>query len=277
MVVSDAGGTVADMARIELSGGACNVLRAEHFARPFPPHFHDTFAIGVVERGAAIIRTLAGEWTARAGSLLTFAPGEIHSAEPATSAGYSYRMVYPSGELAHEIRAGAQHGHFRAPVIHDASLGGSIARAHRTVMDGATSTSAEGRLLGGMRKLFARYTSSVGTPARRASDSEVVERARAMLEERVRQRVRLVTVAEGCGVSPYYLIRVFRRVLGVTPHAYLVQLRVNRAQAMLAAGSRLVDVAYDCGFSDQSHLTRAFKSAIGVPPGQFMRQVAGAT
>jgi AraC-like DNA-binding protein len=269
---------VADMARIELSGGACNVLRAEHFARPFPPHFHDTFAIGVVERGAAIIRTHAGQWTARAGSLLTFAPGEIHSAEPATSAGYSYRMVYPSGELAREMRSGAaQHGHFRAPVIHDATLGGSIAKAHRTVMDGATSASAEGRLLSGLRRLFARYTASVATPVRRASDAEVVERARAMLEERVRQRIRLATVAEGCGVSPYYLIRIFRRVLGVTPHAYLVQLRVNRAQAMLVAGNRLADVAYDCGFSDQSHLTRAFKSAIGVPPGQFMRQVAGAT
>jgi len=264
------------MARMDLSGGACNLLRAEHFSRRFPPHFHDTFAVGVVERGAAIIRTQAGEWTATAGSLLTFAPGEIHSAEPATTAGYSYRMMYPSEELVREIRRGrATHTRFQAPVIHDAALGRSIAKAHAPVMDGSTSSSAEDRLLGGLRTLFARYLSNASAPARRASDAEIVDQARAMLAERFQQRVRLQTVADANGVSQFHLIRLFRRVLGVTPHAYLVQLRVNHAQSMLAAGSRVADVAYDCGFSDQSHLTHAFKSAVGVPPGQFVRQVRG--
>jgi len=59
--------------------------------------------------------------------------------------------------------------------------------------------------------------------------------------------------------------------VGVTPFAYLAQFRVNRAQEMLAAGNSLSDVAYSCGFSDQSHMTRTFKQAVGVPPGQYAR------
>jgi len=60
--------------------------------------------------------------------------------------------------------------------------------------------------------------------------------------------------------------------MGVPPYAYLVQLRVNRAQAMLCAGSSVSDVAYACGFCDQSHLNRMFKKAVGVPPGKYVRQ-----
>jgi transcriptional regulator GlxA family with amidase domain len=59
----------------------------------------------------------------------------------------------------------------------------------------------------------------------------------------------------------------------VPPYPYLGQLRVNRAQAMLCAGSSVADVAYACGFCDQSHLNRMFKKAVGVPPGQYVRQV----
>jgi AraC-like DNA-binding protein len=93
------------------------------------------------------------------------------------------------------------------------------------------------------------------------------------MSERFAQPVRLSAMAELCGMSSFQLIRVFRRVVGVPPYAYLVQLRVNRAQTLLCQGSSVADVAYTCGFSDQSHLTRTFKKALGIPPGQYVRSV----
>jgi AraC family chemosensory pili system transcriptional regulator ChpD len=74
-------------------------------------------------------------------------------------------------------------------------------------------------------------------------------------------------------MSEFQLIRAFQRVLGVSPYAYLVQLRVNRARTLLHQGVAVSEVAYTCGFSDQSHLTRTFKKAIGVPPGAYQRAV----
>lgn len=269
------------MTRFALSCGSVDALRAMHFLHRFPPHFHDTFAIGVVESGYTRLRTLRGEWVARPGTVLAFSPGEIHSAEPLSDGGFTYRMVYPTIAFMHEIgvdvsRVAAGQPLFRLPVIDDAGLGGELRRAHEPLMGGAAVRSAEVRLLRGLRVLAERHGARRDAPAITRNpqlDLAIVERAQGYLHERCAEQVRLAAVADRCGVSPFHLIRIFRRVVGVPPYAYLVQLRVNRAQAMLCRGSGVADVAYSCGFADQSHLTRTFKKAVGVPPGQYARSM----
>ena len=270
---------LTDIARIDLSCGSFDALRAIDFSRTFPPHFHDTFAIGVIESGATRLRTRRGEWIGRAGTVLAFSPGEIHAAEPLTEHGFTYRMIYPSVDLIREIglRSPALRRDgplFTVPVIDDPALAGELARAHVPLMDGVSGGHGESRFIAAVRALVARYASEPGTAAGcRLVDMQVVERAREYLRARFTEAVRIRTLADVCGVSPYHLIRVFHRVVGVPPYAYLIQLRVNRAQAMLCKGACVADVAYACGFSDQSHLTRTFRKAVGIPPGQYLRSV----
>lgn len=272
--------TVADVARVGLSCGSFDALRAVDFARRFPPHFHDTFAIGVIESGAARIRTRRGEWVARAGSILAFAPGEIHSAVPLAATGWSYRMIYPSAEVVRVAGVGPAEPatSFRAPVLDDDRLGRELLRAQSPLMDGADGPSVEGRLLGALRRLLARHAADGqgGDHARRL-EAELVERARTYLHAHLAEPLRLATVADVCGVNSFRLIRMFGRVLGVSPYAYLVQLRVNRAQALLRDAASVAEAACACGFADQSHLTRTFKRVVGVPPGQYVRSVRRAS
>jgi AraC-like DNA-binding protein len=259
--------------------GSFDALRALHFTQRYPPHFHETFAIGVVEAGSVLLRTQRGDWVARAGTTLAFSPGEIHSAEPLTGDGYSYRMFYPAVAFMREIGIPVTDTEqnaplFRAPVIEDPTFGQEFVSAHIPIMSAARRARDADRLIASVRGLVERHANRDKAPkAVRAFDLEVVERARAYLHERIAHNVRLATLADVCGLSPFHMLRVFRRVVGVPPYAYLVQLRVNRAQMLLSAGSTVADVAYTCGFSDQSHLTRTFRRALGVPPGQYARQV----
>lgn len=264
-----------NVARVTTPRGAVDALRAEHFARQFPPHFHDTWAIGVVESGYARIDTRRGSFTASPGSILAFAPGEVHAATPLGESGYSYRMLYPPSAYLDDEAASPPDAGFRAPVIDDATLRRAFLHVHEPLMEHETSDATEAALADVLRQLVSRH----GTPRDQARplDRVIADRARALLRERLAGRVTLTGVAADCGVTVFHLIRAFRRVTGVTPYAYLVQLRVNRAQRLLSAGAAVTDAAYSCGFSDQSHLTRVFRRVVGVPPGQYLRQArAGA-
>jgi AraC-like DNA-binding protein len=99
-----------------------------------------------------------------------------------------------------------------------------------------------------------------------------VERARAYLNDHYADDVTLAELGQVTGLSPYYLVRVFHREVGLPPHAYLASVRVRRAQDMLAVGTPIVEVAYATGFSSQSHFTNTFKRFIGVTPNQYAHQ-----
>ena len=80
----------------------------------------------------------------------------------------------------------------------------------------------------------------------------------------------LATLAGVAGVSIHHFARGFKHSAGITPHHYLTQKRVERAQDMLAhTDLSLSEIAYAVGFSDQSHLARHFRQMLGVTPGQF--------
>jgi AraC family transcriptional regulator len=61
-------------------------------------------------------------------------------------------------------------------------------------------------------------------------------------------------------------VRVFRDAFGLPPHAFRRQLRIQRAQQLIVEGRPLAEVAATVGFTDQSHMTRLFRSHLGVTP-----------
>ena len=84
--------------------------------------------------------------------------------------------------------------------------------------------------------------------------------------------VSLADIASAAHLSSYHLARVFKKATGISPHQYLVQVRVNSARSLLTAGAgdrSLADIAAAVGFADQSHLTRHFKRMLGITPKQL--------
>ncbi len=68
-----------------------------------------------------------------------------------------------------------------------------------------------------------------------------------------------------------HLVRTFHQHVGIPPHEYMVQLRLERARSMLATGAPAAEAAHHAGFADQSHLHRHFKRVIGVTPGKYRK------
>lgn len=100
--------------------------------------------------------------------------------------------------------------------------------------------------------------------ARRISDA--VQRIEASSQE----RISLAALARAAGMSRYHFLRTFRRVVGMTPHQYVLRTRLHRAAVRIRGSQEPIStIAFDEGFEDLSTFNRRFRQMIGVAPGQF--------
>lgn len=84
--------------------------------------------------------------------------------------------------------------------------------------------------------------------------------------------VTIAQLADACGLSTNYFSNAFRNTTGFPPHRWLMNERIKRAKELLAQRMLSIsEVAFACGFSDQSHLTRVFVRVEGQPPGRWRR------
>ncbi|HEX8834854.1 MAG TPA: AraC family transcriptional regulator [Abditibacteriaceae bacterium] len=89
----------------------------------------------------------------------------------------------------------------------------------------------------------------------------------AYIEENLQRNVSLEELSRVVGLSSFYFARCFRNSLGISPHQYLIARRLERAKRLLQRSDLpLAQIASQCGFSDQSHLTRRMKNHFGVTP-----------
>ena len=94
-----------------------------------------------------------------------------------------------------------------------------------------------------------------------------IRHARALIDDDPASLVSLSDLADASGLSRYQVLRAFSRWLGLTPHAYILQRRLNMARRLIGNGVPLAEAAAVSGFADQAHMTRLFVRFFGISPG----------
>jgi AraC family transcriptional regulator len=97
-------------------------------------------------------------------------------------------------------------------------------------------------------------------------------RAKEAMDANLDKEINIARLASECGLSTSQFARAFRQSTGCPPHRWLLQRRIERARDLLLNSDKpLVELAKACGFSGQSHLTRAFGQTVGTSPGLWRR------
>lgn len=235
----------------------------------FGRHMHGQFGIGVITQGGQKSFSGRGMVEAVAGDTITVNPGEIHDGSPMDDTGRRWQMLYLEPELVatlmDDISAGKRRqAEFSLPVIRNTRISQAVRQLFATMTTPqAASISAEEQML----LLFSGIMQEPASQLEAVPAS--VHHARSLIDDDPAADLSLQALAQQQGLSRFQLLRAFAKSTGMTPHAYILQRRLQLARRLIAGGMPLVQVAMECGFADQSHMTRLFVRHFGVSPGIY--------
>lgn len=249
------------------------LLRATYTTYAYKRHFHDYFAVGVIEDGVQTFSCGREQYVNPTGGIFIIPPGEPHDGQSATDDSFTYSVFYPQASdlqhIAAEMGGAGMMPDFSHATIQDMGMAQALLRLHQRLRADTSRLEHDSAFMQTFAQLLYRHAAGRPQPPAIHRESQMVTRLKAYMDEHYAGDIRLSDLANLVNWSPFYLLRVFRREVGLPPHAYLESVRIREAQRLIASDKPLVDIAYETGFSSQSHLTNAFKRFIGLPPGRY--------
>lgn len=273
MISSPPDDSRADAAQIWRSEplGGLELMHARYGVLAFSKHFHTTFVIELIEDGTDGFICGNRHFQGRRGDIVVINPYDVHTGCSVGSGPLIYRALYPTPTFIEHL-SGMKATHrsarltFPQHVFRDTSVGTRLLAAHQFLKERPTDPRACAQLRDALRLLVERH-GKWEDPRDRGQSR--LDRARAYLTDRTSLPVSLDELADFAEMSPFHLNRCFRERFGLPPHQYQLNLRVERARAMLRLGRPVAAVASDCGFADQAHLTRRFRHHVGTTPARY--------
>lgn len=253
-------------------------LSASFTSHRYAPHRHDTFVIGVNLSGVEVFDARGARHLAGPGQMMVLNPDELHDGR-ALDEHYRYRAFYPSIEIMRAVAADmggdpsatVAEPVFDALAFDDATLSARLLRLHGLLEAGTDALALDEALTATFAQLIERHAATgLRSPGAGREDRRIARVVDA-IDADPGAAWRLDELAALAGLSRYHFIRVFRSATGQSPHAYVTTRRLGLARRLLGRGERPAEAAVACGFADQAHLTRLFRQAFGVPPGQYAR------
>jgi AraC family transcriptional regulator len=241
---------------------------------PFP-EVHEGYSLSYVRKGTFGYRARGRGFDLVAGAIIVGRPGlEYICTHDHHLCGDECLSFQLAPELAETLGDADAWEAGCVPPLSELMVFGELAQA-----------GAEGRSGLGLDELglllAARFAEVVSGETRKSEDASARDRRRAVeaalwIDAHSHQPIDLGRAAKAAGLSAFHFLKLFARVLGVTPHQYLIRARLRRAARLLADEERAITaIALDIGFADLSNFVRTFHRAAGVSPRGFRRAAKG--
>ena len=253
-----------------------SLLRADFTTHEFASHYHDALLVAVTEDGGSEVAAAGVPDEVHRSALLVVGPAEPHSSRMSRSARWRYRSFYLMRSALDDVAAGLDIARFpslRSGVLHRPDLVHRFLRLHRALEEDADELLERELLIGAFGHLVAERAMADRPAPLRASDQVALRRVVALMRERHAGHLTLPDLAAAAGMTQFQLIGLFRAGTGMTPHAYLTQVRLGAACHHLRRSRPIAEAAVAAGFYDQSALNRHFKRAYGMTPLQYVRAI----
>ena len=239
-------------------------------------HSHTHWSLGAITQGISTFIYRDDSYHVRQGDLVLMNPDWPHACNPIENQPWSYLMLYVDTSWLTQLRY--TEGLLQQPrwqnianaVITDKHL----YRGYCTMA--ATLLNDDRELLDKQTQVIEYFSALMHILDNQALafDYQMPTTLNALanyLDEHFTEELSLDDLCTLSGYSPSHLIRSFKQGFGMTPHAYIVNKRIQYGQQQLKKGISIIDTALDAGFADQAHFQRTFKRLVAATPNQYRK------
>lgn len=239
-------------------------------------HSHTQWSIGAITGGKSTFQYRDNTYRINEGDLVLMNPDWVHACNPIDDQPWAYLMLYVDTPWLTDLRYRA--GLLSEPQWQDiptSTLSNPVWYQRYCRM--AACLLDEGRDLLDKQTEVVEFLSDLmhalaQRPAEQATQApDTVKALVRYLDDHAAEDISLDTLCEISGYSAGHLIRAFKHSIGLTPHAYLVNRRIQLGRDELKNGIPIAEAAQNAGFADQPHFHRTFKRLMAATPNQYQR------
>jgi AraC-like DNA-binding protein len=258
----------------EIPGLTLGTARLVEFR--FEPHYHLDCHIGLVASGVQRQSFRGESLLLTRGAIQLMPAGEVHDGVAAADDSYTLKTFRLSPALLNGFGQEITGEHYfpsqAATVLQDRRLADRLLEMHATLQQGRNDpVMNETYVLEMLESLFGRLKQAAPQTIAGALSSEQLRLVREFVDAHLADKIVLEDLSHLVGLGRFRFLKLFKRTIGMTPHAWILRMRLEKAVALIRTNRNMTitDIAQAVGFFDQSHFTRAFRDAYGVTPARF--------
>lgn len=249
----------------------------------YEPHTHIQWSMGAITGGQSTFVCDDRRYQVSTGTLVFMNPECVHACNPIDNQPWAYLMLYLDAGWLAQLRYDL--GLTGETIWHDIPcdllttpqyFNGFCELAACLLNPNAELIDKQSRLIRFLSGLLPAISgASDRRPPADGNTPEKLQQLATYLDAHCTEDLSLDDLCQRTGYSAGYLIRAFKQYFGLTPHAYLINRRVQVGQRELKRGTPIAEAALNAGFADQPHFQRVFKRLVAATPHQYRSPLTG--
>lgn len=242
-------------------------------------HSHDTISIGANEDGPTELTCNNNICRLEENSLLLINPHEVHCCNPIEDQARTYHMMFLDSIWCTNIQKNIfgneikEYMLFKQTILNCEELYKEFIETNKFLFSNAFYIEKEEKLINFLTKLFSKESKYKEIKEEDKLDDKTFEKIKDIIITHVNENITLAQISEEVKICQFKIIRLFKNKTHLTPHAYLMNAKINKAKDLINKGVKISDVYFLLGFFDQSHFIRTFKKIVAVTPKQYQDRI----
>ena len=230
---------------------------------------HDKLTLVAITNGSIMLHLKECELILKEENIAIINPYQIHSATKVDKNSYGVYALYLDKDwiekLQNELFEICEYMPFSTNIIINKQTYRKFLSLCTTIFQNDFTIKKEELIIDFISNLFINSSNTTAKKSKNILTCDI----KTYIDKNITSNLTIEEIAKEFLISPFHLIRIFKKELGLTPHQYILNQKINLSKELLSKGINIAEVAITVGFNDQSHLYKYFKQIFSISPKEY--------